>query len=118
MLFDYMYTDLGVLIGPIVRVSPNEVMFLHLLISTETDARQLHFRNPEVYHKIYVAGSKFTKDPSFYAMFAQENAIFGIIPPAVHKVRKDLLNSLFSRRAVLGIEPLIQSKVELIAGSP
>lgn len=94
-----------------MRVSPNEVLFLRFLISTEADPRQLHFSNPEVYHKIYASGSKFTKDPEFYAMFAQGNAIFGIISPAVHKLRKDLLSPLFSRRAVLRIEPMMQSKV-------
>lgn len=86
---------------------------LQLLINTctGTNLLQLHFSNPEVYHKIYACGSKFIKDPDFYAMFAQDNAIFGIISPAVHKLRKDLLSPLFSRRAVLGIEPLVQSKV-------
>lgn len=87
------------------------ILFLRLLINTETDLRQLHFSNPEVYHKIYASGSKFTKDPEFYAMFAQGDAIFGIISPTVHKLRKDLLSPLFSRRAVMGIEPMMQSKV-------
>lgn len=44
-------------------------------------------------------------------MFAQEDAIFGIISPAAHKLRKDLLSPLFSRRNILGIEPLMQTKV-------
>lgn len=64
-----------------------------------------------MYHTLYAPGTKFVKDPDFYGMFAQENAIFGMVSPAIHKLRKDLLSPLFSRRAVLGIEPLMKSKV-------
>ncbi|KAF8882793.1 cytochrome P450 [Mucidula mucida] len=83
--------------GPVVRVRPNE----------------LHFQSPEAYFAIYSPHSGFTKDPFFYTG-AVDDSIIGAIDVQKHKVRRDTISPLFSRRAILKLEDVVQEKVDLL----
>ncbi|KAG6840510.1 hypothetical protein C0991_006307, partial [Blastosporella zonata] len=82
--------------GPIVRVAPNE----------------LHFSDPKAYADIYGMGSKFTKDPHLYSCFATETSVFVMTDPHEATQRRNLLGPLFSRKAVLKLEGVIQTQIE------
>ncbi|KAL4256656.1 cytochrome P450 family protein [Pleurotus pulmonarius] len=84
------------LYGPVVRIGPNE----------------LSFRDATAFSDIYNAGSKFTKDPSFYQCFALPLSSFGTIDPHRSRSRREMLNPLFSRRAILRLESVVQNKVD------
>ncbi|THU96866.1 cytochrome P450 [Dendrothele bispora CBS 962.96] len=84
------------LYGPVVRVAPNE----------------LHFSSPDAYKAIYHSGSKFPKDRGLYSTIDEEFSSFGTWDPVFHRKRRDTMNPLFSRRAVLKLEPSIQEKIE------
>ncbi|KAF9003841.1 cytochrome P450 [Hymenopellis radicata] len=90
--------ELHKLHGPVVRIAPNE----------------LHFSSPEAYFAIYPPHSGFTKDPAFYACFGVEDSTLGITDVEEHKKRRDILNPLFSRRAILKLENVVQKKVDLL----
>jgi hypothetical protein len=72
---------------------------------------QLHFRSPRAYGEIFAIGSKFTKDPSFYQCFGLDKASFGTIDPHFSRARREVLLPMFSRRAILNLEWLVQEKV-------
>jgi len=73
--------------------------------------RQLHFNDHHAYADIYAVGSHLTKDPNFYKCFAANGSAFGAIDPHVSRVRRAVMNTFFSRRAVLLLEEVIQRKV-------
>jgi hypothetical protein len=82
--------------GPVVRISPNEV----------------HLSDPDNYDTIYSQNGKYTKDPRFYAGFGLDsNAMFVAYTESAHRFRRAPLNPFFSRRAVLGLEGIVQEKV-------
>ena len=72
---------------------------------------QLHFSDPRAYAQIYHSARKFTKDPYFYASFGQDESSFGFRDPHKAKIRKDIMSPLFSRRAILKLESVVQDKV-------
>ena len=91
---------------------------------------QLHFSEPRAYSEIYTAGSKFTKDPYvvaqydkydslssfsvFYAAFGLDESTIGFCDPKEAKIRRDIISPLFSRRAILKLEGVIQDKVQTL----
>ncbi|KAK0115636.1 hypothetical protein ONS95_000093 [Cadophora gregata] len=81
--------------GPIIRIAPYEI----------------HLSDPENHEKIYRAGSKYTKEPTFYAAFGCETAAFSTPSNSLHRTRRAALNPLFSRKRVLDLEDVVQSKV-------
>ncbi|KAF9019751.1 cytochrome P450 [Hymenopellis radicata] len=83
--------------GPVIRVRPNE----------------LHFSTPEAYFAIYPPHSGFPKDPGFYRRFGNDDAAFGMTDVQAHRKRRDILNPLFSRRAILKLENVVQDKVDV-----
>jgi cytochrome P450 len=90
------------LTGPIVRISPNEI----------------HLSDPENYEKIYYIGSKApSKAGYFYSAFGLKTAGFGTLSNELHRVRRGALNPLFSKKAVLELEKVVQSKVEKLMHS-
>jgi len=92
----------AVWIGPIVRISPNEV----------------HLSDPENYEKIYYIGSKApSKAAYFYSAFGLKTAGFGTLSNELHRVRRGALNPLFSKKAVLQLEGVVQSKVKKLMNS-
>ncbi|KAJ7242078.1 cytochrome P450 [Mycena rebaudengoi] len=84
--------------GPVVRIGPNEV----------------HFSDPTVYNSIYSSQSTLTKDPAVYKAFNQDLSSFGLVDRREAKVRRDMLAPLFSRRATLQLEHVIQDKVNTL----
>ncbi|TFK41442.1 cytochrome P450 [Crucibulum laeve] len=82
--------------GPVVRTAPNE----------------LHFSDSHAYHEIYAPGSTFTKEPVTYKCFNSDGSSFTFIDPHQSKIRREMLNPLFSRRAILKLEGVIQQKVD------
>lgn len=56
-------------------------------------------------------GTPFLKYNGFYQLFGLSKSVFGVIDPGVHKTRRAALNPSFSRRTILELEPLIQTKV-------
>ncbi|KAL0958927.1 hypothetical protein HGRIS_014243 [Hohenbuehelia grisea] len=89
-------TALHEIYGPVVRIGPNE----------------LSFNDPKAYADIYAMGSKFTKEPSFYQGFGVPHASFGMMDPQASRTRRDMLNPLFSRRAILKLETIVQADVD------
>jgi cytochrome P450 len=93
---------MGGLTGPVVRISPNEV----------------HLSDSENYEKIYFIGSKApSKAGYFYSAFGLKTAGFGTLSNELHRVRRGALNPLFSKKAVLQLEGVVQSKVERLMHS-
>lgn len=72
---------------------------------------EIHLSDPENYEKIYSLGSKFCKSPNFYRAFDAASSVFTAVSNKEHKVRRAALNPLFSRRMVLELEHVVQSKV-------
>ncbi|KAG7439121.1 cytochrome P450 [Guyanagaster necrorhizus] len=97
-LFVQKLEELHKIYGPVVRINPNE----------------LHFSNPQAYFSIYTSQVKFIKDPNFYFCFAQDESSFGFTDLAVAKKRRDVLLPFFSRRSILQLEGIVQSKVDTL----
>ncbi|KAG4437369.1 hypothetical protein IFR05_007133 [Cadophora sp. M221] len=89
--------------GDIVRVGPNE----------------LHFSKPSAYHEIYNASARWDKERTLYEAFGEDHSSFGMLAYAESKPRKDVLQPMFSRRAILNIQDLVRQNfdhlVEVIA---
>ncbi|KAH1415788.1 hypothetical protein KXX16_008908 [Aspergillus fumigatus] len=81
--------------GDIVRISPNEI----------------HFRRPSVYSEIYNASNKWDKEESLYHSFGEDRSSFGFLTYNEAKERKDVLNRLFSKKAVADVQGLVLEKV-------
>ncbi|KUJ14947.1 cytochrome P450 [Mollisia scopiformis] len=82
--------------GDIVRVGPNE----------------LHFANPEAYHDIYRSELRWDKEAKLYESFGEDRSSFGLLRYGDAKQRKEVLQPLFSRRAILGMQELVGEKVD------
>jgi hypothetical protein len=83
-------------VGPVVRITPNEV----------------HLSDPENYDKIYYVGTKYWKSPEFYGSFGVDESTFGTFSNELHRVRRAALNPRFSRKVVLNLQDIVQSKVQ------
>ncbi|RPD56953.1 cytochrome P450 [Lentinus tigrinus ALCF2SS1-7] len=89
--------DLHARYGPVVRISPN----------------QLHFKGLEAYTDIYSNSNRFIKDSRTYCFIRQGSpAVFSLLDVREAKPRRDYLSPIFSRRALLKLEPVIQAKVD------
>jgi cytochrome P450 len=80
------------LIGPVVRITPNEVLL--------SDAAN--------FDKIYYVGSKYIKDSVFYGSLMVHYSSFGTVHNEVHRRRRSRLNPLFSRKMVLELQEIVQ----------
>ncbi|KAK7440395.1 hypothetical protein VKT23_017032 [Stygiomarasmius scandens] len=82
--------------GPVVRVGPNA----------------LHFADPQAFADIYTHGTSFTKAGLLYDTFFHIiESSFGFKDPQKARQRRQLLNPLFSRRAIIKLKDFIQDKV-------
>ncbi len=72
---------------------------------------QLHFSAIKAYNDIYLHGHRFTKDPKFYGPLHQDDSLLCLIDLREVKTRREILGPLFSRRAILKLEHVVQSKV-------
>ncbi|KZV68238.1 cytochrome P450 [Peniophora sp. CONT] len=80
--------------GPVVRFGPN----------------RLHFNTIEAYIGIYARDSTFIKDSTFYDTMREQESSFGYIDPRAARTRRDILLPLFSRKAILDLEPVVLGK--------
>ncbi|EWZ99978.1 hypothetical protein FOWG_00345 [Fusarium oxysporum f. sp. lycopersici MN25] len=76
--------------GPIVRMSPNRV----------------HINDPNFYHNVYSTGTKFFKEPAMFRFARELDALPFIMDPAARKVRRGIVNPMFSPRAIKDFSPL------------
>ncbi|OCK73238.1 cytochrome P450 [Lepidopterella palustris CBS 459.81] len=82
--------------GPVVRITPDEV----------------HLSNPENYDIINHVGTKYAKSAQFYDAFGIGYSTFSSSPNDLHRIRRSGLNPFFSRKMVLELEDVVQSKAE------
>lgn len=114
--YDLRIADVGIRTGDVVRIGPNEVTILsigsvshaHFYINS-----QLHFSNPAAYNDIHSQRNRWTKDPYLYACFAIHESTFSICEYDRAKKRRDIITPLFSRKAVLNTQHVIQECVRL-----
>lgn len=81
-------------VGPVVRITPDEV----------------HLSDPENYEIIHSVGSKYSKSTPFYSALGAGYSTFTAGPAEVHKPRRARLDPFFSRRNVIKMEYLVQSR--------
>ncbi|KAI3606063.1 benzoate 4-monooxygenase cytochrome p450 [Moniliophthora roreri] len=100
--------------GPVVRIGPNTVCtLLHFVwITPQIPPLQLHFSSGRAYHDIYTYGQTFTKYKPFYNTFGQPDSSLSFIDPQKARSRRALLNPLFSRRAILKLQNVVQERVD------
>jgi hypothetical protein len=83
--------------GPVVRISPEEI----------------HLNDPENHEKIYYIGSTApSKAVYFYGSFGMKTAAFATTDNALHRVRRAAIHPVFSRKAVLQLEDVVQAKAQ------
>lgn len=82
-----------------VRITPDEV----------------HLSDPDNYDTINHVGTKYSKDPLFYGAFGNPNSSFTTPSNELHRIRRSGLNSFFSRKVVLDLEDVVQSKVKKLS---
>ncbi|KAK9311440.1 cytochrome P450 [Lipomyces starkeyi] len=85
--------------GDVVRTGPNE----------------LHFSNPAAYNDIYNSSARWDKEESLYCCFGEDRSLFGFLTYDEAKQRKDVLQPLFSRRAIINMQGLIREKIDHLA---
>ena len=92
---DADFSGLKLVQGQVIRINPDEI----------------HLSNPENYEKIYSLSSPFYKAPNFYKAFAgPASEVFVAVSNETHRVHRAALNHLFSRKMILELEGLVQSK--------
>ncbi|KAI9926006.1 hypothetical protein ASPWEDRAFT_107650 [Aspergillus wentii DTO 134E9] len=83
--------------GPIVRINP----------------REIHINDPSYYDEIYASSSRIReKDPKFVSSFMADTSMVSTISHGHHRFRRALLNNFFSKKSILDLAPLVQSKVD------
>jgi cytochrome P450 len=82
--------------GDVVRTAPNE----------------LHFANPKAYFDIYAPAIRWDKEETLYHSMAVDDTSFGYLRYQDAKQRKDVLQPLFSRRAVSSVQGLVKQKLD------
>ncbi|THH33280.1 hypothetical protein EUX98_g884 [Antrodiella citrinella] len=85
--------------GPVVRIGPND----------------LHFSDPQAYNDIY--SERFPKDPKLYGALHQDRSLFGMPDPREAKIRREIMSPMFSRRAIVDLEPVVLQKVETLVSA-
>ncbi|KAJ5882937.1 uncharacterized protein N7473_009823 [Penicillium subrubescens] len=93
--FVHKLEELHAKYGDVVRTGPNE----------------LHFRNPSAYADIYNMKNRWDKDPKLYEAFGESDSSFGRLSYRAAKERKNVLQSLFSKKAAVQTHELIEAKV-------
>lgn len=72
---------------------------------------KLHFSTPSAYNEIY--SHRWDKDANLYQAFGEEESSFGFETYRKAKERRDVLNPLFSKRAIISMQGLVREKVGL-----
>ena len=88
-------------VGPIIRISPEE----------------LHVRDPDWYDELMTTSVRPRDKSEAFAGRSGRDSIFGTVRHDLHRVRRAPINPFFSKKSVSAIEPLIQSKVDLLCAA-
>lgn len=92
-------TDVDDSTGPVIRISPTE----------------LHVSDPDFYNTLYSGGSQRRHKDGFVLQgFYSPSSAFSTEDHDLHKMRRMALNPFFSKQAVQRLEPMIQSKIDLL----
>ncbi|KAI0047707.1 putative P450 monooxygenase [Auriscalpium vulgare] len=75
--------------------------------------REIHFANPEAFHDIYNAKNKWDKDDHLYRAFDMDLSSL-CMPYHQAKQRKEILNPIFSRSAIVKLQDVIQARVDVL----
>lgn len=73
---------------------------------------EVHLSDPDNYEVIYSVGTKYAKSSQFYDGFGIGYSTFSTGPNNVHRVRRSRLDPFFSRRNVINLEHIVQSRAE------
>jgi cytochrome P450 len=85
--------------GPVVRIGPNEV----------------HVSDPNFYDELYTGISRVrNRDPFTVRGFGLPDAVLNSPNHDVHRMRRGALNPYFSKQAISRIEPVVQSKLDIL----
>lgn len=77
------------------------------------NGKKLHFSNPAAYHDIYNAKVRWDKDEQLYRSFGEDHSSFGFLTYDEAKQRKDVMQPLFSRRAIITTQSLVWQNASL-----
>ena len=87
------------LIGPIVRINPYE----------------LHVAAPDFIYQLYPTAAKNVEKWSWSAgMFGSTGMTFGTVGHTLHRRRRGAFSNFFSKASVRRLEPLIQSRIDIL----
>lgn len=76
----------------------------------------MHIDDPEYFNEIYGSTTrKRDKYGPWVALAGTPGATFSVLGHDYHKMRRGALNSFFSTKAVVELEPVVKSKVDLLA---
>ncbi|KKK18903.1 hypothetical protein P175DRAFT_0516031 [Aspergillus ochraceoroseus IBT 24754] len=96
-LFVWELERLHQVYGPIIRINPREV----------------HIKDSEYYDEIYASSArKREKDPVLVAQFGLPGSGFASIDPETHRQRRAPTEKFFSKRAIEGVEGVIQKSID------
>ncbi|KAL9012926.1 MAG: hypothetical protein Q9173_002347 [Seirophora scorigena] len=82
--------------GPVIRIGVNE----------------LHINSPDYFQEVTKVNSRFYKEPTFYRGISFPTSSIGLVDPNLHRIRRQVLNPLFTVSRVQTIAPKLQSKIE------
>jgi hypothetical protein len=71
--------------------------------------------DPDNYERINYVGTKYAKSAQFYDGFGIGYSTFSTASNELHRIRRAGLNPFFSRKMVLELEAIVQSKVEKLS---
>ncbi|KAE8336194.1 hypothetical protein BDV24DRAFT_142415 [Aspergillus arachidicola] len=83
--------------GPIVRINP----------------RELHIKDPYYFDPIYTSKGQ-AKDLYIVRAFATPLSTAATVEHDRHRYRRDLVNPFFSKRSVMGVDYMVQDKVDKV----
>lgn len=72
----------------------------------------MHVSSPAFFQEITKVGSKFIKEPNFYRGISFPTSSIGLTDPVAHRIRRQVLNPLFTAHRTQEIAPKLQSKIE------
>ncbi|GMF76418.1 unnamed protein product [Aspergillus oryzae] len=83
--------------GPIVRINP----------------REIHIKDPYYFDPIYTSKGQ-AKDPYIVRTFATPLSTAATVEHDRYRYRRDLVNPFFSKRSVMGVDYIVQDKVDKV----
>lgn len=89
------------LLGPIVRIGPEEI----------------RIKDPEYYDEIYASSARRRhKDPLKVAQFGLDGSAFTSVTPESHRLRRAPLERFFSRQSISNLEHTIYESIDKLVG--